>query len=151
MRSACNDNPYAEEDSSCVVMAGTGANAGSPGVSSNFDLADLKALRSFCHLCLLLLANHTYACYAGVSAARSLAPSTSGNLELLDMPDCILQHISTFVPTQQWARIVTCICRKLDALPLPVMKVCSCNTAAKSTHQHRPAPHSWQCLSKLYT
>ena len=54
-----------------------------------------------------------------------LTSPTSQDLELLDMPDCILQHISTFVPSRQWAKDAAHTCRRLNALPLPVLEVCS--------------------------
>ncbi len=44
------------------------------------------------------------------------------------MPESILQHISTFVPTQQWAEEAVFVCHKLYGLPLPKLKVCSFST-----------------------
>ena len=60
-------------------------------------------------------------CYEGVS--RSL-----GKLDLLDMPESVIQHISTFVPSQQWAKKAVFLCRKLDGLQLPALKVRTCYT-----------------------
>ena len=50
-------------------------------------------------------------------------PSASAGLQLLDMPECILQHISTSMPAKHWAIGPALTCRTLNELHLPVVKV----------------------------
>ena len=44
-------------------------------------------------------------------------------LQLMDMPECILQHISCFMPARPWAAGPALTCRMLNDLLLPVIKV----------------------------
>ena len=41
----------------------------------------------------------------------------------MDMPECILQHISRFITVRQWAIGPSRACHVLNRLPLPVMQV----------------------------
>ncbi|CAL5220364.1 g2365 [Coccomyxa viridis] len=58
----------------------------------------------------------------------------SAELQLLDMPECILQDISRSISGNQWALGAACTCRTLNRLPLPVMKVTHCERRDSQHH-----------------
>ena len=77
--------------------------------------------RACSHCLLIWLAVIT--CTLRRGDKRSILFLPFAELQLLDMPECILQHISCFMPSRPWANGPALTCRTLNELPLPVMKV----------------------------